>query len=93
MRTKEECEITYRLHVAQAGMAYITELFGDHLADTGQVPDDLTGRAAIEHYLMQKHHWLPAQLRAMSWSDLGAALHAEMKDWRMPAAASDVLDE
>lgn len=77
----------YLLHITQAEQNFITECFGDYLGASGQVPAGLRGREAIEHYLINKHHWLPAQVRALSWEDLRACLLAELSSWTLPADA------
>jgi hypothetical protein len=77
----------YLLHITQAEQNFITECFGDYLEESGAVPAGLLGREAIEHYLINKHHWLPAQVRSLSWEDLRACLHAEIAGWTLPAEA------
>lgn len=71
---------------SEADLAYCLELFGDHLA-TKHGYSGLDGFDAIRYYLMQKHHWLPRDLAALSHNDMRLALHAEMKGWTLPQAA------
>ena len=54
--------------------------FGHKLADR-EVYKELDGREAVEYYLMQKHNWLPIQVKEMSYSHLHFALSEEIADW------------
>ena len=78
MEDKELNEARKRLHEAQAGLNLHLEIFGDSLSSTHGWKNDLRGFEAIHYYLMQKHHWLPAQLKAMSLEDLRFALSEEL---------------
>lgn len=81
-------EARWRTHASQAELAFLAECFGDELARTGRVEASLRGRDALEAYLINKHHWLPSTVRALSWEDLRCALHSELQAWR---AAPEVL--
>jgi len=86
MSTKELNEARKSLLQAEADLAYLLELFGDHLSKK-EGYGDLNGFDAVRYYLMQKHHWLPRDLAALSHNEMRFALHAEMKDWKAPQAA------
>lgn len=75
-----------RLHEANSNLAYLLEVFGDTLAKR-EGYEDLDGMEAIYLYLINKHHWLPRDVRAMHHEDLRLALHQEMQDWTLPPAA------
>jgi len=76
----------HRMQVAQAGLNYSLECFGDHLAKQKGYKN-LDGFDALRYYLMEKHHWLPAPARALSMEDLAFALHQERQGWTLPKAA------
>ena len=75
-----------RLHTAQGNLAYLLEVFGDTLAQR-EGYTDIDGMEAIHLFLIQKHHWLPRDVRGMSQEDLRLALHTEMQGWTVPATA------
>ncbi len=81
--TIDQLRQRYAVHQQAAEVAYITECFGDQLAATGKVPSDLRGREAIDYYLISTHSWLPAQVRALSWEEIQAVLHAELSGWTL----------
>jgi bifunctional pyridoxal-dependent enzyme with beta-cystathionase and maltose regulon repressor activities len=71
------------LHEEEGRRAYHLALFGDHLAEEfGYV--DLDGIEAVQFFLMEKHHWLPSQVKTMSYEDMLFALQMEMQGWKMP---------
>lgn len=80
-------EIRWRLHQAQGALAYTLVVFGDGLRKKQGWKNDLSGIDAVHYYLMQKHHWTPAQVRSMSYDDLRFALTEEMQGWTLPADA------
>lgn len=67
---------------------YLLSLFGDRLAKARGY-QGLDGFDAIHYYLVQKHHWLPAQVRAMTTEDLAFALHEERQRLPGSPAAAD----
>lgn len=73
-------------HDVVAGLDYCLEVFGDQLAEK-QGYRDLDGIEALRYYLLLKHGWLPAQVRALSTDDLRFALHLELQGWNLPADA------
>lgn len=77
-------EARKELHQAQAGLSYFLELFGDQLGNRQGWKNDLDGIDAVHYYLMQKHHWTPAQVRSMTHEDLRIALSEEMQGWTVP---------
>lgn len=85
MTDKELNDARLRLHEANAQLYYHLELFGDELADTHGWRG-LSGLDAIRYHLMQKHHWTPSQLEAMSLDHLRFAMHGEMQGWTVPSA-------
>ena len=90
-RSREMLENLQRLYVFGEGgeLALTLHLFGDHLAERESYRD-LDGLEALHFYLMQKHGWKPAELRAMSYADLAFALHQELRGWQRPAEACDL---
>lgn len=66
--------------VATAGLHAFTIELGDRIAKKlGYSGFD--GMDAIVLYLVNKHHWLPADIRAMSQDDLRLVLHDEFKQF------------
>ena len=86
--TKERYEILKKLYEAEGGLAYALAVFGDTLAKREKYKDEgLDGMDAIHFYLIQKFHWLPKDVRAMSAEDIRFVLTEEMEGWVMPKAA------
>lgn len=85
-RTREQLDNARRLHDATAGLDFCLDVFGDHLAQRENYRS-VDGLDAVRFHLMQRHHWTPAQVRAMSPEDLRFALSEEMHGWTLPAAA------
>lgn len=86
MRTKEQYEISKRLHSTEGDLAYLLDVFGDHLAQR-EGYQSVDGMDAIHLYLVHKFNWQPAQVRAMSASDLRFVLLEEMHGWTAPKEA------
>lgn len=76
-----------RLRVAEAHLNYSLEVFGDSLRKMHDWKNTLDGLEAVRYYLMQKHHWTPSQLQAMSLEDLRFALTEEMHGSTLPKDA------
>jgi len=91
MKTKEEYEITRRLHLARGETAYFLDAFGDRIAQR-EGYQATRGMDAVHLYLMNKHHWLPRDVRSMSQDDLEFALAEEMHGWTAPPAARPAKD-
>lgn len=83
---KERFANLKRLHDAKGNLAYLLEVFGHTLAQR-EGYKDIDGMEAIHLYLIHKHHWLPRDVRSMSYEDLQLALHQELQGWTAPAAA------
>jgi hypothetical protein len=84
---KTKYEIWRDLRKGQAEMAYHLEVFGDHLAKREGYKEH-EGLEALHFYLIQKHHWLPSEVRALNWEDLRFILKEEMADWILPDEAT-----
>jgi hypothetical protein len=83
---KERYSTRHRLHVARGEVDYYLECFGDEIAKRKGYKD-LDGMEAIQFYLMQTHHWLPQEVRAMNSDDIHFALSQEMHGWVAPDRA------
>lgn len=75
-----------RLHQANGGLNYLLDVFGTTLAEREGF-HDIDGMEAIWLYLINKHHWLPRDVRSMTQDDLRLALHQEMQGWTAPPEA------
>ena len=75
-----------RLYELEGEMYYHLAVFGEHLAKNKKYTG-LDGMEAIYLYLVNKHHWTPAQVRGMSKEDLRFVLTEEMADWVLPKEA------
>ncbi len=83
MQSKEMYEATYRLFMAEAGLKYSLTVFADHLGDR-EGYKGLDGMENIYYYLCQKHNYLPAQVRDMSYEEISLLLSQEMQGWGIP---------
>lgn len=84
MATNEMNEARKRRYQADGSLNYFLEIFGDHIAEReGYRAYD--GLEAIYFYLVQKHNWLPRDVRSMSLEDLRFVLSEEMDGWSVPA--------
>jgi len=86
MRTKEQYEAARRLATAESDLAYLLDVFGDTLAERNGYKS-LNGIDAIHFFVVHKFNWPPAQVRAMSSSDLQFVLLEEMQGWTAPDIA------
>jgi hypothetical protein len=88
MRSREYLENIRTIYVIGTGgeEGFGLHLFGDHLAKR-EGYKNLDGMEAVHFYLIQKFHWLPAHVRAMSYDDLRFVLHQEMQGWTWPEEA------
>ncbi|KUL94142.1 hypothetical protein DK26_19395 [Bosea sp. WAO] len=70
-------EVRLKLAQTAAELHTFTLKFGDEL---GRKPPykGLDGMDAIVLYLVNKHHWLPADVRAISQEDLRIVLNEEL---------------
>lgn len=83
----ERYELLFRLHEVDGHLTYTLAVFGDQLASEHGYPSGLRGLEAIRYYLMQKHNWLPAQVRSLSYEDLAFAMSKEREGWTLPKEA------
>lgn len=83
----EKNELRYQSYHWRGHADYSLEVFGDSLKKSQGWKNDLDGLDAVHYYLMQKHHWLPSVVRAMSLEDLRFALTEEMQGWKLPKDA------
>ena len=67
---------TEKLMHAEADLKYALSRRGTQLAEQ-EGYKDLDGLDAIRYYLMQKHNWLPAQVKALNFDDLYFAMSQE----------------
>lgn len=86
MTSKDRYETLKRLREAEADTNYALTVFGDHIAKR-EGYKEVDGLEAVHLYLVKKHHWLPSQVRAMSFDDLQFVLTEEMSGWTLPKAA------
>ncbi len=82
-------EATYRLLHAETDMAYHLHCFGDYLADREGYRTH-RGIEAVHYFLMLRHGWTPAEIRAMHPNDLCFAMQEEMHGWTVPREALPV---
>lgn len=75
--TDERNDIRDRLHAVVGQQASMLERFGDRLAKEKGYREH-EGIEAVRYFLMQKHNWLPSQVRALSTEDL---IFAISEDW------------
>ena len=66
------------LEIEATSREKITKL-GDSLHDDGKTASHL-GKEAVYYYLIQKHNWLPDQVRSLSTEDLFFVLDSEFKE-------------
>ena len=84
--SKERYQMRKKLHGAHGDLAYSLEVFGDAIAKR-EGYKGLDGMEAIHFYLVHKFHWLPSQVKSMSWEDLRFVLDQEMSGWTLPKEA------
>jgi hypothetical protein len=58
-------EVTRRLREAEGNLAYNLDVFGDTLASR-EGYKSVDGLEALQYFLMQRHGWLPKDVRSMS---------------------------
>ena len=75
-----------KLHAVIGESNYNLEVFGFHLAET-KGWKAMDGIEAVHYYLIQKYHWLPRDVRSMTYDEMRLALHEELQDWTLPKAA------
>ncbi len=88
MKNKEHYQNLKRKYICEGIHAFCLDVFGDYLAER-EGYKELEGIEAIHFYLVTKHHWLPAQVRSMSYVDMRFVLSEEMSGWTLPKDARD----
>ena len=84
--TKERYGVLKQKYAAGGSKAYYLAVFGNALAER-EGYKGLDGMDAIFFYLIQKHNWLPKDVRSMSYDDITFVLSEEMADWTAPPEA------
>ncbi len=82
----EYYQATKNVRKAEGDLMYSIDCFGDHLAKR-EGYKSLNGIEAIHYYLVQKHNWLPAQVRSLNVEDIHFLLKEEMNGWVLPQEA------
>lgn len=88
---KEFYKTSHRLRILQGQSLFSLECFGDDLAKR-EGYKGLKGMDALFYYLVQKHHWLPSQVRALNVEDLELLFSEEREGWILPKDARDLSD-
>lgn len=78
MTNESMTDVRQELANAQAALHVHLETFGDLLAKR-KGWTNVSGIEAVQYFLMQKHHWLPAQVKSLSWDDLQFAMSEELE--------------
>jgi hypothetical protein len=86
--SKEKYKALKQKHALKGDTAYYLELFGHFLAER-EGYREVDGMDAIFFYLVQKHNWLPRDVRSMSIDDLRFVLSEEMANWKAPKTARE----
>ncbi|MDX6383022.1 MAG: hypothetical protein QOK48_595 [Blastocatellia bacterium] len=86
MKEKKHYEAIHRTYEVEGDLSYCLDVFGDELAKR-QGYKDIDGMEAVDFYLINKFHWLPSQVRAMTPEDKRFVLTEEMSGFVLPAAA------
>jgi len=81
--SQQRYKILKQKYAAQANHAYYLDLFGNFIAER-EGYKQLDGLEAIYFYLVYKFHWMPKDVRAMSYDDIRFVLSEEMVDWTAP---------
>jgi hypothetical protein len=77
-------QATRRLREVEGQQAFYLDLFGDFIAQQEGYKSH-KGVDALHYYLVQKHHWLPRDVRSLSWDDLHFLFDEEMSGWTVPS--------
>jgi hypothetical protein len=76
-------EATRNLRRVEGERAFHVDLFGDYIAEREGYKAH-GGLDAVRYYLIQKHHWLPRDVRSLNLDDLLFVLEEEMSGWHVP---------
>jgi hypothetical protein len=79
----ERNEVISRLRHAQADIQFMIDNSGDHPAKKHKYKSHLGGIEAVWYFLVQKHNWTPAVIRALNTDDLQFPLEEEMAGWTL----------
>lgn len=74
---------THQLLHVKADCTYLLHCKGDRIAKREGYKHH-TGLDAVRYFLMVKHGWTPATVRAMSDDDLDFAMAEEVAGWTVP---------
>jgi hypothetical protein len=86
--SKDKYQVLRELHVAHGEMNYHLEIFGDVIAKREKYKDaGLKGINAVHYYLIHKFHWLPRDVRDMTFEDIRLVLSEELAGWTLPKDA------
>ena len=73
---------------------FLLECFSDELIERKSTGwRDFDKASAIEHELMQRHHWLPSYIRDMSDEELMTVFHEDLQKLTLPVQAYDACRE
>ena len=76
--TKGEIEERMAKKLGELETAQVKSLtFRGNMIAKREKYQELDGVDAVKHYLIQKHHWLPSQINAMTTADLCFAVAEE----------------
>lgn len=84
--TQDRYQTLKDLYRIEGDLDYLLCVFGEEIAKREDYKN-LDGFEAIHFYLVQKHSWLPGDVRAMSREDLRFVLCQEMEGWVLPPEA------
>lgn len=86
MTNNDRLALDRKITNVEADLAYLLRRFGDHLAEREGYKRhrDID---AIHFFLIQRHGWLPKDVRHMSNDDLRFVLEEEMSSWTLPPEA------
>lgn len=78
-----------QLHYIESEQNFNLEVFGDFIAQREKYKTK-SGMDALYFYLIQKYHWKPFEVKALSNNDLRFLLSEEMDKWDLPEDARNV---
>ncbi|MDL4861418.1 hypothetical protein NPJ88_003640 [Halomonas elongata] len=82
---RQRRELDQKIFQTEAHQKWLLARFGDHVAEREEYrSSDLHGIHALRYYLMQKHHWTPATVLALSEDEIRFALLEEREGWTLP---------
>ncbi len=81
--SQQRYKILKQKYATQGNLAYFLELFGNFLGER-EGYKEMDGMEAIYFYLVHKFHWMPKDVRSMSFDDIRFILSEEMVNWTAP---------